>query len=1193
MDYILKRSSWSVSTLLVTGVGVALMLSLALAVPKVGAVTIEELMAQIAQLQAQLQALQSGAAQAPAGACTFTRNLFQGTRGNDVTCLQNYLISGGHATFSRATGFYGSLTKAAVAKWQSANGVSPAVGYFGPISRAKYSALAAGGVPTAPTVPGAPGAPGAPVTPVAPAGTGLTIGLAPTTPASRAIVVGAAQISMTRWAFTAGSGSDVVITTLKAHRSGISADGEAGNIYLYDGDTGDYVSQYSGLGSGVVTFSSSAGLFTVKAGMTRNIELRMDVSSSASNNHTMAWGLTDGTGDIVAQTPAGVAVTETGNFPMTGNAMSFVSVSSPSIATLTTAVVTTGSTVNAGTTGYLAGSFTAQASNSAVLVDRIILSQTGTAASTDITNVKLVTSGGTQIGSIVSGLTADGKAVFALATPYEIPSGVTVQVNVYSDVIGGVNRTLQWKVLNLRDIIGRDKTYNVGVNPSATVSMTSTTIQTGTLTITLDPSSPTGNLAKGQSNVTLAKFKVSAYGEQVKVLWIPFSIKAATSSAIATLPLVNSAVQNVYLVDDAGNQIGSTITSPTGNFAYTAGSNMIWDSNANGTAAATTAGAGTAAQAAAFGSSTSNINYLLPANTTRVWSLKADVQTTLSASVSSLIGALVAGSSNYQGQVSVSNGSTTGVTANSLSIASNPFQGKINQAMGATNLVISQSGARIASFLMSASSAEGINISTLTVTSSSTFSFANLKAFVNGVQFGDTKGSLSTATNYTFSGAAPVVIPAGGNVTVDVYADILSGASNLGSSFYIRLTGASAVGALTSTSQTLVDTSGNTISDTANQVNGQGITINTSGGTLTVAIDGATPSARQLVMGSTGNILGTWRFSGGTSEDINVTDLSIRDKLGTSSDTASISNLAWYKGGVQVGATLVAPTASGTIGYTGTWNFATPVVVPQNGSIALELRGNVPSKASGGATSGRTHTWGFERDADITAKGSGSSLTATISGLADGNTPVRGNAMTIVRAKLTVAVAPNSPSGQHAVNSADTMAYFDLSAEGDTVTVNTLTLKLSGSTLASIQVRLIDDTTNSDWGSSLGTGYNTAGSGSLAGSTIGSSSVSFFPNQTISAGTTKRVRIQANTLNYNAGNGPIGFTTSSSNVTGTRAQWQVANDAGGATTAAFSIYGAGAAANAVCWGDADTTCATSGFNLETRVLPISAPLLQY
>ncbi len=70
-----------------------------------------------------------------ANSCDINRDLFFGTRGDDVKCLQEYLgvIN---------TGFFGNLTKGAVANWQTDNGVAPAAGYFGPISWKKYQQLA-------------------------------------------------------------------------------------------------------------------------------------------------------------------------------------------------------------------------------------------------------------------------------------------------------------------------------------------------------------------------------------------------------------------------------------------------------------------------------------------------------------------------------------------------------------------------------------------------------------------------------------------------------------------------------------------------------------------------------------------------------------------------------------------------------------------------------------------------------------------------------------------------------------------------------------------------------------------------------------------------------------------------------------------------------------------------------------------
>ena len=117
-----------------------------------GAQTIAELQTQINALMAQLAALQGGTVANPT-ACTFTRSLTIGTKGADVICLQNYLTGTGHFNYSGgSTGYFGSITRAAVAAWQAANGVAPAVGYFGPISQARYTVIAssAPGTPSAP-----------------------------------------------------------------------------------------------------------------------------------------------------------------------------------------------------------------------------------------------------------------------------------------------------------------------------------------------------------------------------------------------------------------------------------------------------------------------------------------------------------------------------------------------------------------------------------------------------------------------------------------------------------------------------------------------------------------------------------------------------------------------------------------------------------------------------------------------------------------------------------------------------------------------------------------------------------------------------------------------------------------------------------------------------------------------------------
>ena len=71
---------------------------------------------------------------------SFSRDLQYGSTGSDVTELQEFLTVQGNYSGPITGNFY-SLTRQAVVKFQQANNLSPAAGYFGPKSRAKVNAM--------------------------------------------------------------------------------------------------------------------------------------------------------------------------------------------------------------------------------------------------------------------------------------------------------------------------------------------------------------------------------------------------------------------------------------------------------------------------------------------------------------------------------------------------------------------------------------------------------------------------------------------------------------------------------------------------------------------------------------------------------------------------------------------------------------------------------------------------------------------------------------------------------------------------------------------------------------------------------------------------------------------------------------------------------------------------------------------
>lgn len=407
--------------------GVAGVTMLAMSAMSVGAqsVSIEQLLAQIAQLQSQLTSLQGGSTSGSTGVMyTFTRNLQVGSTGEDVRMLQKALnasadtrvASTGAGSPGGETTYFGPATKAAVIKFQNKyasevltpSGLTSGTGFVGPASRAKLNSMSTG-TGTNPTTP---------VT-----GT-MGVMLSSSSPAQGAVIAGQGLADLAHYTFTNTSNTEAVVTKVVVNRAGISNDSSFTNIYLYDG--GKRLTDSASVSNGVITFNDTSGILRVPAGGSRTISVRADVSSSA-------------TGQVLAVALASVTsnVTTSGNFPIAG---AFFSVATATLATVDFNTTTTPSASTASPQNEIVlWQNTISVGNHAVNLRAISFRNVGSISTSDINNFKLFVDG-TQVAT-AAGMDANGYVSFDLgSSPKRLETGGRI-IKLVGDIVGGSTRT--------------------------------------------------------------------------------------------------------------------------------------------------------------------------------------------------------------------------------------------------------------------------------------------------------------------------------------------------------------------------------------------------------------------------------------------------------------------------------------------------------------------------------------------------------------------------------------------------------------------------------------------------------------------------------------------------------------------------------------------------------------------------------
>jgi len=851
---------------------------------------------------------------------TGTTTLRVGSRGAAVVCLQTALDSG-----IVADGIFGPKTKARVVAWQAANGLV-ADGLFGAKSRAVL--VANGGVSGQFAPAGCQSASGySPVTGGAcyaiasgaglPAGCSSTTGFSATTgqacnggvtvnngpvavalaannPASGTLVAAQATADLAHFTFT-GTGT---VTGITLQRLGVSGDATLSNVYLFDGAT-RLTDAASVSNNGTVTFNVPAGIFTVNGSKTISVKSDILTGTSGQTVGVMLSTFTTATGTV--------------NANLSGN---LFNIASATLAAVSAGTVTpSGATINPAANVTVWQS-TLSISQRDVWMKRLALRNVGSAPATAFQNFKLYVNG--VVVGTATGLDVNGYVTFDLnAAPVLLVAGSRV-VRVDVDIVSGASRTVQFSLRQASDVDFVDSSYGVNITPTTTPwapgsASTISGTTGGSLTVEKDVSSPSTNLTLNGSDINLGTFKLTAYGESIKLE----TLKAGfTYTDVAGGNGAGATLRNGRLMIN-GVQYGSTATllaagtSFTTNYTIVPGTPVlvevhadIYDNDGTDDIDATD----TLKAQLVLGSS----------NATRVDSL---------------------GSFNVPAVATV-DANTRTVATTSVTLSKNSNYAAQNTALPATNF-------KIGSYNLAGSSVEDVLLTTITVDVNNTSGTDFLAGDVTNmyVVVKDSNGNIvaqpaplgtvvaasnSYSINYTLAKNTNLTLEVFGNLADDSTPTAIEATNAITTT--MQIAGTSMVSGQSVTSG---DHAGNTIV-------GQAIAYNAA--TLTVSKDASTPVAAIVYDNQTVTTLAA-KFAAVTA-GYNVTNLTIT--VGTSADTV-VQNVMLYDG-----STLIASgplTTTTTAVFSGlNWN------IPANTNKILTVKLQLGNIGVGAGTSGATIT---------------------------------------------------------------------------------------------------------------------------------------------------------------------------------------------------------------------------------------------
>ncbi|MFZ2621442.1 MAG: peptidoglycan-binding protein [Minisyncoccia bacterium] len=921
---------------------------------------INSLLATISALQAQLSATTGGST--VSSGYTFNTNLTIGSKGADVMNLQKVLnmsadtqvASSGAGSPGMETSTFGPLTRSAVAKFQTKNGISPAAGYVGPITRAKLNSMG-GGVTSVPTVPG-----------TNPQGGALSV-MAGSQPVNSLAPATAARVPFTRFVVTAGA-SDVTVNSVTVQRVGLADNAAFAGVVLLKSD-GTQIGVSRTINSNDQAVVGEP--FVVKAGTSQTLTVAGNMTTAAlMAAHT---GQVAGLNVVAVNTSASVS----GSLPISGASHTLNSNLSLGASTPSRGSLDPNTTANKeiGTTNYTFSSVKVDAGSGEDLrLWSIRWNQSGSASASDLANVKVYVDG-TAYDTMVS---SDGK-YYSASFPggILIAEGLSKEVSIKGDIVSGTNRQVSFDLYKSTDLYLTGETYGYGITPASTgtgfntttpwYNASNVTITAGVAnTISQSNTVAAQNIAVLVADQPLGGFEVKLSGEPMTVQQMVFNITAVGDTV--------AHITNIKLV----NQNGVVLAGPED-------------------------GSG----AAQSGTVTFGDSVTFPVGTTvlkLVGRLSSDF----------ISGDSVQASTTPSSQWSTPTGESTGDTVD-LSTFSSSVQGNLMTVRAgalaisvstqptARSVIAGAQGFEFARYTLDAGqSGEDVRLSTFKPLLALTTVTASMLSSC-GLYDGTT--NLTDATNVTVAlgdntftfNSGGFVVPKGTSKTISLKCNVSAsatsgnitwGLTDLSSAY----TGATGV------------TSGLTIVETMTAAAGQIMTAST-GGSYTVTNDSAL-LYKVAQAGSTGSELARFRFTAGASEAVNLKQIAL--VLGNTASN-SPADLVGQKVYLYNGATMIGSAQFGGASpdhATSTLLSPAPMIAAGE-SVLITVKGDLSAQNINEGTPGAFLTVNYNGDNNGLNGNyaTGNDSQVTVSGGTTG--AVSSNGQRIFRTVPTIAVTSN------------------------------------------------------------------------------------------------------------------------------------------------------------------------------------------